>query len=290
MRPKGGNHLAPKARWVPNHNWTHLSQFLAINPLDTKMAIEPIVPNFGHGPTWTIIPTMASGNHQRPPDQLSKHSPQLKGNSFHSSMHSVLKVAGVVHIWYYIPLCTIFAQQFNGDVLRTKFHNSNSRSRNPMPISKEDSLTHHSSNPWQQSEDHSRIPITWPCRSWVGNFIQDYNKGILRGYKVFQSVVKASSISILLGKPNWSIQASIISLYVLCPIGPIQSSTVGIQSHSSISKWPELYWPNLDNTASDPPSRISLLVFHIYWPPFSTWGLLPQLINILDLFLSLFFF
>ncbi|MBW0590874.1 hypothetical protein O181_130589 [Austropuccinia psidii MF-1] len=74
MRPKGakgGNHLAPKARWVPNHN----SQFLAINPLETKMAIEPIGPNFGHGPTWTIIPTMASGNHQRPPDQLRKHCP-----------------------------------------------------------------------------------------------------------------------------------------------------------------------------------------------------------------------
>ncbi|MBW0488877.1 hypothetical protein O181_028592 [Austropuccinia psidii MF-1] len=119
-------------------------------------------------------------------------------------MHPVLKVAGVVHIWYYIPLCTILAQQSNGDIFRTK-----SRSQNPMPISKEDSLTHQSGNPWQQSEDHSRIPITWPCRSWVGNFIQDYSKGILRGHKVFQSVVKASRFSILLGQLNWSIQASI---------------------------------------------------------------------------------
>ncbi|MBW0466328.1 hypothetical protein O181_006043 [Austropuccinia psidii MF-1] len=39
-------------------------------------------------------------------------------------MHPVLKVAGVVHIWYYIPLCTIFTQQFNGDAFRTKFHDS----------------------------------------------------------------------------------------------------------------------------------------------------------------------
>ncbi|MBW0581648.1 hypothetical protein O181_121363 [Austropuccinia psidii MF-1] len=45
------------------------------------MAIEPIGPTFGHGKPWTIIPAMASGNHQRPPDQLSKHYPQLKGNS-----------------------------------------------------------------------------------------------------------------------------------------------------------------------------------------------------------------
>ncbi|MBW0492686.1 hypothetical protein O181_032401 [Austropuccinia psidii MF-1] len=124
-------------------------------------------------------------------------------------MHSVLKVAGVVQIWYYIPLCTIFAQKFNGDIFRTKFHNSKSRSQNPTPIPKEDSLTHQSGNPWRQSEDYSRITITWPCRSCVGTFIQDYSKGILRGYTVFQSVFKASSISILLGLLNWSIQASI---------------------------------------------------------------------------------
>ncbi|MBW0589838.1 hypothetical protein O181_129553 [Austropuccinia psidii MF-1] len=49
-------------------------------------------------------------------------------------MHSVLKVAGVVHIWYYIPLCTIFSQQFNGGIFRTNFHSSKSRSQNPMPI------------------------------------------------------------------------------------------------------------------------------------------------------------
>ncbi|MBW0520242.1 hypothetical protein O181_059957 [Austropuccinia psidii MF-1] len=124
-------------------------------------------------------------------------------------MHPVLKVAGVVHIWYYIPLCTIFSQQLNGDTFGTKSHNSKSNSQNPTPISKEDFLTHQSGNPWQQSDDHSRIPITWPCRSWVGNFIQDSSKGILRGYTVFQSVFKVSSISILLGQLNWSIQASI---------------------------------------------------------------------------------
>ncbi|MBW0592763.1 hypothetical protein O181_132478 [Austropuccinia psidii MF-1] len=92
-------------------------------------------------------------------------------------MHPILKVAGVVHRWYYIPLCTIFAQQFNGEVFRTPFHLSKSRSPNPTPISKEDFLTHQSGNPWRQSEDHSRMPITWPCRSWVGNFIRDYSKG-----------------------------------------------------------------------------------------------------------------
>ncbi|MBW0528691.1 hypothetical protein O181_068406 [Austropuccinia psidii MF-1] len=124
-------------------------------------------------------------------------------------MHPVLKFAGGLHIWYYIPLCTIFAQEFNGDVSRTKFHFSKLRSQNTTPILKEYSLTHQSGNLWPQSEDHSRIPITWPCRSWVGNSFRIIPREILRGYKLFQSVVKASSISILLGQPNLSIQAAI---------------------------------------------------------------------------------
>ncbi|MBW0561083.1 hypothetical protein O181_100798, partial [Austropuccinia psidii MF-1] len=105
-------------------------------------------------------------------------------------MHPILNVAGVVHIWYYIPLCTIFAQKFNGDVFRTQFHLSKSRSQNPKPILKEDFLTHQSGDPWRQSEDHSRIPITWPWRSWVGNSFRIIPRAILRGYKLFQSVVK----------------------------------------------------------------------------------------------------
>ncbi|MBW0565109.1 hypothetical protein O181_104824 [Austropuccinia psidii MF-1] len=118
-------HGPPQGRVGPKPQLGPPEPILATNPLDTKMAIEPIGPIFGHGLPLTIIPEMASGNHQRPPDQLSKHSPQLKGKSFHSSMHPVLKVAGVVHIWYYIPLCTIFAQQSNGGVFRNKSHNSN---------------------------------------------------------------------------------------------------------------------------------------------------------------------
>ncbi|MBW0549282.1 hypothetical protein O181_088997 [Austropuccinia psidii MF-1] len=104
---------------------------------------------------------MASSNHQRSPDQLSQNSPQLMGNSFHSSMHPVLKVAEVVHIWYNIPLCTIFAQQFNVNSFRNKFHLCKSRSQNPTPIWKEDLSTHQSGNACRQSEDHSRTPTTW---------------------------------------------------------------------------------------------------------------------------------
>ncbi|MBW0494843.1 hypothetical protein O181_034558 [Austropuccinia psidii MF-1] len=83
MRPKGakgGKNIFPKARWVPNHNWTHLSQFWPPitwtqfwpkNLLDTQLATKPVGPSFGHGPPWTIFPAMASGNHQttRPTQQ-----------------------------------------------------------------------------------------------------------------------------------------------------------------------------------------------------------------------------
>ncbi|MBW0499403.1 hypothetical protein O181_039118 [Austropuccinia psidii MF-1] len=65
------------------------------------MAIEPIGPIFGHGPPWTIIAAMASGNHQRPPGQLRKHSPQLKGNSSQCSRLQEWCIYGI--IYHYAP-------------------------------------------------------------------------------------------------------------------------------------------------------------------------------------------
>ncbi|MBW0566765.1 hypothetical protein O181_106480 [Austropuccinia psidii MF-1] len=108
----------------------------------------------------------------------------------------------------FFSVCTIFSQPFTGDVFGTQFHLSKSRSRNPTPIAKEDFLTHQSGNLWRQSEDHSRIPITWPCRNWVGNSFRIIPRAILRGYTLFQSVVKESSISTLFGQLNWSTQAA----------------------------------------------------------------------------------
>ncbi|MBW0563563.1 hypothetical protein O181_103278 [Austropuccinia psidii MF-1] len=148
-------------------------------------------------------------------------------------MHPVLKVAGVVHMWYYIPLCTIFSQQFNGDVFRTQFPLSKSRSQIPTPISKEDLLTHQSGNLWRQSEDHSRLPITWPCRSWVGNSLRIIPRDILRGYRLFQSAFKESSILILFGQLNWFIQVAINQPVCTWPNWADSYSTVGIQSCSS---------------------------------------------------------
>ncbi|MBW0585700.1 hypothetical protein O181_125415 [Austropuccinia psidii MF-1] len=124
-------------------------------------------------------------------------------------MYPILKVAGVVHIWYYIPLCTIFAQKYNGEVFRTKFYDSKSRSQNPTPISKEDYSAHQFGNPWWLSEDYSRTPTPWPCRSFGWQLSQDYSKGHSQRLFIIQSVFKAASTSILLGQLHWSIQAAI---------------------------------------------------------------------------------
>ncbi|MBW0578813.1 hypothetical protein O181_118528 [Austropuccinia psidii MF-1] len=163
-------------------------------------------------------------------------------------MHSVLKVAGVVHIWYYIPLCTIFSKQFNGDIFRTKFHN-------PTPISKEDSLTHQSVN---QKTIQGPQP---PGPAGVGLAISF--RIIPRAFSGVIQLSRHSSIQYSLDNSIGPYRRQSSNLYVLCPIGPIQS-------HNSFSRWPELYWPNSENKADDTPSRISLSVFHIYWPLFRT--------------------
>ncbi|MBW0585652.1 hypothetical protein O181_125367 [Austropuccinia psidii MF-1] len=141
MRPKGASQVVPKPQLDPPEPFlaiTSLDPKVTKNLMDTILAINPIGPNFGHGPPWINSSAMASGNHQRPPDQLSPSFPSTPGSFFFSFIPSVLKVAGMVHILYYIPLCTIFAQQSNGEVFRTQFHLFNSRSQIPTHISKED--------------------------------------------------------------------------------------------------------------------------------------------------------
>ncbi|MBW0520458.1 hypothetical protein O181_060173, partial [Austropuccinia psidii MF-1] len=175
MRPKGGNHLAPKARWVPNHIWAHQSPKIGQIPLDPKLAKNHVGPIFGHGPLWTNIFVMASGNHQGPPNQFIQLFPQVKENSSipPCTPYSRLQewcIYGV--IYHYAPfLLSNSMVTFSG--LNSTF---SSRHQNPTPILKEDFWTHQFGNPWWQAEDHSRTPTTWLCRSWVGTLIQDSSK------------------------------------------------------------------------------------------------------------------
>ncbi|MBW0584895.1 hypothetical protein O181_124610 [Austropuccinia psidii MF-1] len=187
---------------------------------------------------------MASDNHQRPPDQLSQPSPQLMGKSLHSFMPSVLEVAGMVHICYYIPLCTIFAQRSNGDVFRTHFHLSISISQNPTPILKEDYSAHQSDKLWQQSEDSSRIPTTCICRSWVGTLFRIIQRD--NSQEVLHQCNQWSRHQVF----QYSLDNSIhpyrphsINLYGLAPIGPFHIPLCEFHNKVQISRWPELYFP-----------------------------------------------
>ncbi|MBW0583300.1 hypothetical protein O181_123015 [Austropuccinia psidii MF-1] len=152
MRPKGGkggSSSAPKPQ---------------LGPPEPVLAPNSIRPQNGHKTLRTQFWPIATMDHLSanglwsPPEATRsaqlKISPHLKGNSS-------------------TPPCTPYPRFQEW----TQFHLSKSRSQNQIPISKEDFLTHQSGNPWWQSEDHSRIPTTWPHRSWVGNFIQDYSKG-----------------------------------------------------------------------------------------------------------------
>ncbi|MBW0556417.1 hypothetical protein O181_096132 [Austropuccinia psidii MF-1] len=79
----------------------------------------------------------------------------------------------------------------------------------------------------------------------------------------FNQLSRHSSVSILLGQLNWFIQAAIHQPVCTWPNRVNSYFTVGIQSHNSISRWPELYWPDSDNTAGDPPSG-SIFQFFTY--------------------------
>ncbi|MBW0470475.1 hypothetical protein O181_010190 [Austropuccinia psidii MF-1] len=164
-------------------------------------------------------------------------------------MHPILKDAGVMHIWYYIPLCTIVAQQSNGDAFRTQFYDSKPRSQNPSPILKEDSSAHQSGNPWQLSEDHFRTPTTCPCRSWVVNSSKIIPRAILRGHSSFNQLSRQQLLQYSLDSSIDPYRQQSNNLYVLGPIGPIHIPLWEFNLTVQLSGWPELYLPNSDNTA-----------------------------------------
>ncbi|MBW0593476.1 hypothetical protein O181_133191 [Austropuccinia psidii MF-1] len=78
MRPKGASQVGPKPQLGPPQPFlatTSLDPKVTKNLMDTILAINPVGPNFGHGPPWTNSSAIASGNHQRPPDHLSPPFP-----------------------------------------------------------------------------------------------------------------------------------------------------------------------------------------------------------------------
>ncbi|MBW0524176.1 hypothetical protein O181_063891 [Austropuccinia psidii MF-1] len=98
----------------------------------------------------------------------------------------------MVHIWYDIPLCTIFAQQSNGDHFRTKLGDSKSSPKSITNSKRRIFQLFSLATPWWLPEDHLRIPTTWSCRSWVVNSHQDYSKGNSQSLSIISIIVQAS--------------------------------------------------------------------------------------------------
>ncbi|MBW0487867.1 hypothetical protein O181_027582 [Austropuccinia psidii MF-1] len=122
-RGQGVSKLSPKARLVPKNQWAHLSPFWPKIPRILNWSKGPQDPKLATINTGPHSQPMASGSHQGPPAEFQKGFLSIKGKTFPSFMVPITKDPGVVHIWYNIPLCTIFAQQSNGHGFRTQiFH------------------------------------------------------------------------------------------------------------------------------------------------------------------------
>ncbi|MBW0581512.1 hypothetical protein O181_121227 [Austropuccinia psidii MF-1] len=133
----------------------------------------------------------------KPPEGTSsaprKLSPHIKGKVSLSSMNPVLKVPQVVHIWYNIPLCTIFSQQSNGHIFRTKLSYPKSSSKSITNF--EGGLFSYSV--WQSPGGYQKI-IQAPQPPGLAEVRfsfshQDYSKGNSQRLSIFSISVKASS-------------------------------------------------------------------------------------------------
>ncbi|MBW0480513.1 hypothetical protein O181_020228 [Austropuccinia psidii MF-1] len=119
------------------------------------------------------------------PRRVSSH---IQGKASPSSMHPVLKEPGVVHIWYNIPLCTIFFQQSNGDNFRTQLSDSKSSLK---------SITNFKGRPfshsvWQFPGSYQKTiqgpQPPGPAGVGLSIIIRTILREILRGNQSFQSL------------------------------------------------------------------------------------------------------
>ncbi|MBW0546232.1 hypothetical protein O181_085947 [Austropuccinia psidii MF-1] len=269
-RGQGGSSSSPKARSVPNHKWAHLSQFWPQNPINPEMAKTTLGPKVGHNSAHGLW---------QPPEATSsapsQDSPQLQGKTFPSSMHPALKDPGVVHIWYNIQLCTIFAQQFNGDILRIKLRDSKS---SPQSITnfKEGYFSY---SVWQLPGGYQKTiqgPQT-PGPAGVGFsiLIRTILRAILRGYQLFQLLSRHQVLSI-----PWKTQLvhtgrNQASCMALAHLGQLIFYCGNPVTQFNSQDGQNCFGPIQTIQPGDSPSRIVLSDLHIYWPPFITWGLFP---------------
>ncbi|MBW0564275.1 hypothetical protein O181_103990 [Austropuccinia psidii MF-1] len=140
----------------------------------------------------TINRSMATGKHQRPKISSKQGFPSSSGQDFHfNALHT--QGPGVVHIWYNIPLCTIFAQKSNGETFRTQLCDLKSSPK---------SITNFEEGPfsysvwkfpggYQKTIQGPQIPS--PAEVGLSFCHQDYSKGNSQSLSIFSIIFKASN-------------------------------------------------------------------------------------------------
>ncbi|MBW0499990.1 hypothetical protein O181_039705 [Austropuccinia psidii MF-1] len=139
-------------------------------------------------------------------------------------MHPIPKDPGVVHIWFSIPLCTIFAQQSNGDTFRTKLSD---------PKSSPQSITIHKGGRFCYS--------VWQFPGAYQKTIQGPQPPGPAGVEL--SILIRTILGEILGGSN---QASFMAL---AQLGQFIFHCGNFSPTVQFSGWSELYWTHSDNTA-----------------------------------------
>ncbi|MBW0584449.1 hypothetical protein O181_124164 [Austropuccinia psidii MF-1] len=164
-------------------------------------------------------------------------------------MHPTLKDPGVVHIWYNIPLCTICAQQSNGDVFRTKLCDSKA-SPQSITIFGGEGFSH---SVWQFPCGYKKT-IQGPQPPGPAGFgflilTKTILSVIIRGYQLSQSLSRYQVLRISWTAPLVHTGSNQASCMALAYLGQFIFHCGKLSHTAQFSRWRELYWPNSDNTA-----------------------------------------
>ncbi|MBW0543611.1 hypothetical protein O181_083326, partial [Austropuccinia psidii MF-1] len=249
----------------PKFSTNPLDPKLAKELLDTNLTINPIGPIFGHGPISQPWPLETTRGHQ---------------------ISSAWCIYGI--IYHYEPFLRSNSMvTFSGPNSTIQYQGLKIQHPSPRMIIQLISLTCYGGN--QKTLQGSQPPVSAGVGlvHYSGLFKRENSHEVLHQFnqssrhQVFQNSLDNS---IHPYRPHS------INLYGLGSIRTFHIPLCEFHHTVQISRRPELYFLIRTMQSIDSPSRISLSVFPIYWSPFSTWGLFPQLINILDLFLSLFSF
>ncbi|MBW0506488.1 hypothetical protein O181_046203 [Austropuccinia psidii MF-1] len=183
---------------APKSKWAHLSKFL------TPKAKNHHRTQIGHKISPWPLATIRG--HQI---SSKKGFPSSSGEYFLFFNAPHTQGPGVVHIWYNIPLGTIFAQQSNGDTFRTQLPDSKSSLKSITNF--EGGLFSYSV--WQFPGGYQKTiqELQPPGPAGVGLSIltRIILRATLRGNQIIFNHCKAIMYSEFLGKLNWSIQVVI---------------------------------------------------------------------------------